>query len=115
MNWFLLILAAAAPLAAQSPQSCSYTVTPTSIIVPPNGGSGTISVDTQASCTWGFATNNTWITLSSPTAFSGQVNGSGILNYTATATTLPTSQQGAIIVSGPNPGIVIPVTQGATS
>jgi uncharacterized protein (TIGR03437 family) len=110
MKWFLLILASVVPVAAQ----CSYTVLPTAITVPPNGGSGTISVNTQAGCVWGFSTNSTWITLSSTDATSGQVTGSDVLNYSVAATTLPTSQTGSIVISGPNPAVTIPVTQGAT-
>jgi len=41
----------------------------------------------------------------------GQVTGSGVLNYTASASTLPSSQQGNITIAGA--GITIPVTQGA--
>src|ERR1700722_6457520 len=110
MKWFLLILASAAPLAAQ----CSYSVNPTAITnVPPNGGSGAISVNTQIGCSWGFSTNSTWITLSSSNAVNGQVNGRGVLNYVVAASTLPNSQQGNISITGTP--INIPVTQGATS
>jgi uncharacterized protein (TIGR03437 family) len=115
MKWLFLILASAATLAAQTQQACSYSVTPTALPnVSGNGGNGSISVLTQAGCSWGFATDSMWITLSSPGASSGQVNGSGVLNYVIGPTTLPTSQSGNIFVTGPNPSIDIPVTQGAT-
>jgi len=108
MKWLLLLLAAAVPMAAQ----CSYSVVPTTITVPPNGGAGAISVNTQAGCAWGFSADSLWISLSSSTAVSGQVTGSGVLNYIAPASTLPNSQQGNIVITGPQ--IDIPVTQGAT-
>jgi uncharacterized protein (TIGR03437 family) len=111
MKWFLIILASAAPLAAQTQQPCTFAVTPTAITVPNLGGSGTISVNTQTGCAWAFSTGSTWIALSSPNAVSGQINGSGLLNYTASASSLPTSQQGSISINGT--GISIPVTQGA--
>jgi uncharacterized protein (TIGR03437 family) len=108
MKWFWWLVASAAPLAAQ----CSYTVTPTAVTVPANGGSGAITVNTQAGCAWGFSSDSTWLTLSSsPAAVNGGVTGGGVLNYTATASTLPSSQQGNITITGP--GITIPVTQGA--
>jgi len=108
MKWFWLLVASAAPLAAQ----CTYTVTPTAVTVPANGGSGAISVITQAGCAWGFSSDSAWLTLSSsPAAVNGGVTGGGVLNYTATASTLPASQQGNITIAGP--GITIPVTQGA--
>jgi uncharacterized protein (TIGR03437 family) len=108
MKWFWLLVASAAPLAAQ----CSYTVTPTAVTVPANGGSGAISVNTQAGCAWGYSSDSPWLTLSSsPAAVNGGVTGGGVLTYNATASTLPNSQQANITIAGP--GIVIPVTQGA--
>jgi uncharacterized protein (TIGR03437 family) len=104
------MLASAGTLAAQ----CTYSITPGSITVPANGGSGTISVNTQAACGWSFSTDSMWITLSSPNASGNQVTGSGILNYVAAATTLPTSQTGNIYISGASTQADIPVTQGAT-
>src|SRR5580692_6484037 len=98
--WLLvwLLVASAAPVAAQ----CTYTVTPTAVTVPANGGSGAISVNTQAGCAWGFSSDSPWLTLSSsPAAVNGQVTGGGVLNYTATSSTLPNSQQGNITIVGP--------------
>jgi uncharacterized protein (TIGR03437 family) len=108
MKWFWLLVASAAPLAAQ----CTYTVSPTAVTVSANGGSGTISVNTQAGCAWGFTSDSAWLTLtSSPAAVNGGVTGGGVLNYTAAASTLPNSQQANITIMGP--GITIPVIQGA--
>jgi uncharacterized protein (TIGR03437 family) len=108
MKWFWLLVASAAPLAAQ----CTYTVTPTAVTVPASGGTGQISVLTPGGCAWGFSSDSPWLTLSSsPAAVNGAVNGSGALIYSAAASTLPTSQQGNITIIGP--GITIPVTQGA--
>src|ERR1700679_2464341 len=101
MKWFWLLVASAAPLAAQ----CSYTVTPTAVTVPANGGSGAISVNTQAGCAWGYSSDSPWLTLSSsPAAVSGGVTVGGVLTYNATASTLPNSQQANITIAGP--GIV---------
>jgi uncharacterized protein (TIGR03437 family) len=108
MKWFWLLVASAAPLAAQ----CSYTVTPTAVSIPASGGTGTISVITQAGCAWGFTSDSPWLTLlSSPAAVNGGVTGSGALTYSAGASTLPTSQQANITIAGA--GVTIPVTQGA--
>jgi uncharacterized protein (TIGR03437 family) len=108
MKWFWLLVASAAPLAAQ----CTYTVTPTAVTIPANGGSGQISVNTQATCAWGFSSDSPWLTLtSSPAAVNGGVTGPGVVTYTAAASTLPTSQQANITIAGP--GVTIPVTQGA--
>lgn len=113
MKWFflILVLASAGPIAAQ----CSYTVSPTAIAsVAANGGSGTISVNTQTGCSWTFSSDSTWITLSSADAVNGQVTGSDVLSYVAAATTLPTSRNGNIFITGSTQQIDIPVTQGAT-
>jgi uncharacterized protein (TIGR03437 family) len=108
MKWFWLLVVSAVPLSAQ----CTYTVTPTAVTVPANGGSGAISVNTQPGCAWGYSSDSPWLTLSSsPAAVNGGVTGGGVLTYTAPASTLPTSQQANITIAGP--GITIPVTQGA--
>src|SRR5580658_7266558 len=112
MKWLLLILVSAAPVAAQ----CSYTVTPNAIPnASPSGASGAISVNTQSGCSWGYSTDSTWITLSSPNAVNGQVTGSGVLDYVIAPTTQPTSQQGNIYVNiSGQQSVDIPVNQGAT-
>jgi uncharacterized protein (TIGR03437 family) len=109
MKWLLLILASALPIAAQ----CTYTITPPQVTVAASGGTGTIFVSTQDTCSWSFSTKTSWLTLTSGSVVSGQVTGTGAFTYTATASTLPVAQQGSIVIAGAGNNYTIPVTQGA--
>lgn len=45
--------------------SCVYSISPTSVSLPPGGGSGAISVTTSSSCAWTAASNAGWLTITS--------------------------------------------------
>jgi len=78
----------------QSAPTCAYSVAPTSITVGPAGGSGNITVTTQAGCAWGAASNANWITLTPSGVMSGtatvgystSITNSGVATRTGTAT-----------------------------
>ena len=51
-------------------QGCTYAISPSSFAAPPNGGSGTVTVTTDAACAWTAASTVSWLTLS-PAAGTG--------------------------------------------
>jgi hypothetical protein len=60
--------------------NCSYAINPTSQNFAAAGGSGSVTVTTQASCAWTAVSNDAWVTLDS----SGG-NGSGSVGFTVAA------------------------------
>ncbi len=48
-----------------TPPSCVFSISPTSVLLPPGGGSATASVTTASSCAWTAATSASWLTLTS--------------------------------------------------
>lgn len=67
---------------SQAGASCSYTVAPTSLTAAGSTLTGTISVTTQAGCTWSASSPVSWITVSG----SGTGNGSVSFNLLANST-----------------------------
>ena len=61
----------------QSNVPCSYVIAPTSNTVPAVGGSGSVTVTTQAGCIWKAVSNDSWIDV--PQDSNG--SGSGSFNY----------------------------------
>ncbi|MBL8213306.1 MAG: hypothetical protein JNK87_21490 [Bryobacterales bacterium] len=53
----------------QAPPGCSFTVSPSRITAPAQGGAFPVTVTTSPGCTWGAAESLTWVTMS---ALSGQ-------------------------------------------
>jgi C1A family cysteine protease len=76
---------------------CSYTVSPTSVSSRAAGGSGTINVTTQSSCTWSAKSNSSWITITS-----GGSGGtaSGSVGYTAQTNTTGRNRTGTMTIAG---------------
>jgi hypothetical protein len=75
----------------QAANTCSYTLTPTSISLGASGGAGNIGVATGSGCTWVASTTQTWIT----------VSGTGTTSGTATYTVQPNtggSRVGAVSI-----------------
>ena len=56
---------------AGSGTSCSYAITPTSASYPDSGGSGSISVSTDAGCDWTAVASDSWIVVTAGSAGSG--------------------------------------------
>jgi uncharacterized protein (TIGR03437 family) len=110
----LLLLAAAAPLAAQ----CQYSVAPAQFTIGPSASTNQVSVSAVGdNCAWKFATDVKWITFSG--ASSGQSSGSGPLVFEAALnpSPSPSQRQGTIAIVGtsfnPFVTLTIPVYQTA--
>jgi hypothetical protein len=74
--------------------SCSYTVTPTTISAGAAGGTASLTVTTQAGCTWSSSTPVTWVALTA----SG--TGSGTASYTVAANAGSTGRSATLTVAG---------------
>jgi hypothetical protein len=85
--------------------SCTFTVNPVILTIPPGGGTGTITVTTTPSCAWTSSTSATWITLS------GSATGSGSVTYTVPANGGITSRSALINIAG----LIISVSQNAVT
>ncbi len=62
--------------------SCTYAISPSSASFPSSGGSGSVSITTQAGCNWGTSASASWITINS-----GSGIGSGTMRYTVSPNT----------------------------
>ena len=81
----------------QAPAACTYSLNPTSqTVLPLVGGSFTVTITTQAGCTWTAVTDDDWIQLTSPSTGVG----SGTLNYRVPLLGLGLSRTGTITISG---------------
>jgi hypothetical protein len=77
-----------------APTACTYTVSPGSLTPVASGGSGTLTITTQAGCSWLSVSSVGWITVS------GQASGSGTATYTVAANTTTTTRTGTILAGG---------------
>ena len=85
---------------------CSYVLSPTSISLSANGGSGSVTVTTQNGCSWtASSTDASWLTVTSGSSGIG----SGSFNYSALATG---SNRSAALSIG---SVAIPVTETSPS
>ncbi|HEX7331900.1 MAG TPA: M36 family metallopeptidase [Pyrinomonadaceae bacterium] len=87
---------AATDLPADCGGTCSFSINPTSASFAAAGGSGTVTVTTQAGCNWTAASNSTFITVTSGASGSG----SGTVTYSVAANTATTSRSGSLTIAG---------------
>lgn len=80
----------------QAGLNCFYTISPTSNSVNSNATSGSVSVTTQTGCAWTASSNNSWITITSGSAGTGN----GTVNYSVTANTSTNSRVGTLTIQG---------------
>ena len=79
-----------------APPSCTYSINPTSTSASSGSSSGSLSVSTQAGCSWTAASNSGFLGISS-----GHVgNGSGIVGYTVGANPAASIRSGTLTVAG---------------
>ncbi len=64
-----------------TPPSCVYSVSRTNVVLPPAGGSDTVSVETGASCAWTAVSSAGWLTVASGNSGTGD----GIVTFAAGA------------------------------
>jgi hypothetical protein len=74
--------------------SCSYAISPSSASFPASGGSGSVSITTQASCNWGTSASASWLTINS-----GSGTGNGTMRYTVSPNT-GTARSASLTVAG---------------
>jgi hypothetical protein len=79
----------------QAANSCTYSVTPTSVSVAAIGGPSALSVSSGTSCSWTAVSNVAWITITSGASGSGI----GGVNYTV-ATNTGVARTGTLTVAG---------------
>src|SRR5574338_159874 len=92
----------------QAANSCTYSLTPTSVSAASTGiSSSGISVVTGTSCSWTATSNNAWITVTA----GANGTGPGTVTYTVAANPGTTVRTGTITIAG----ITFTVTQAANS
>ena len=77
--------------------TCTYSLSPPSTNVPATGGSGTVTVNTQAGCAWSASPVASWLQVTSI----GSGTGTGTFNYLAAANA-GAARTGVIAVNGQN-------------
>jgi hypothetical protein len=75
---------------------CNYAISPTSMLYPNIGGSGSVTMTAGAGCLWAATSQVAWVTITS--GASG--NGNGTLNYSVGTNTTTVGRSGSIIIGG---------------
>ena len=75
---------------------CTFSIFPTSQSFESPGGTGSISVTTQSSCTWTATSNSSWITITSENSGAGN----GTVNYSVSANTSTGQRTGTMTIAG---------------
>ena len=78
--------------------SCTYSINPNGQSNPAGGGTGSVTVNTQAGCSWGAVSNNGWLSIAAGIT-SGP--GPGMANYTVAANS-GLARTGSLTVAGLN-------------
>ena len=82
-------------LKVTAPPPCNYSLSKTATSVPANGGASYVNVGTSGpTCGWTAVKSDTWITITS----GGAGTGNGRINYTVAANASPTQRSGSITV-----------------
>jgi len=76
--------------------TCSFSINPTSASFPAEGGTGSVTVTTQAGCSWTAVSNNAFITITSGASGSG----SGTVTYSVAERILSTPRNGSLTIAG---------------
>ncbi len=74
--------------------TCTFTVAPLTVTVPPIGGTATINVTTLSSCAWTSSSGTLWISLT------GAGPGSGTATYTVGANTGTIARTATVTIAG---------------
>ena len=78
------------------PNPCSFSINPTSAFFGAEGGTGSVTVTTQAGCNWTAVSNNAFITITSGASGSG----SGTVNYSVAERIISTPRNGSLTIAG---------------
>ena len=76
--------------------TCTFSINPTSASFGAEGGTGSVTVTTQAGCNWTAVSNNAFITITSGASGSG----SGTVNYSVAERLLSTPRNGSLTIAG---------------
>ncbi len=79
-----------------SSSTCTYSINPTSASVAGGSGTGTVTVSTQAGCSWNASSGAAFLGISSGSAGTG----SGSVGYTVAANTAASPRSGALTIAG---------------
>ncbi|GEM_PF-409650 len=79
-----------------SPPTCTFMIDPSSRSFGSGGGTGGVSVTTQAGCNWTAVSNASWITVTAGASGSG----SGTVSYSVTANPSASPRSGTITIAG---------------
>lgn len=89
-----LVLSLPAPVFSE-PQSCTYSLSTLSMVIPGEGGTGQVTVTTGPGCPWTASSDRTWLTVLTPGGA-----GSGSISWSAVANTLPYPRLGYLTIGG---------------
>ena len=79
------------------PAVCTYSIAPTEVTsIAGTGGSGSVSVNTQAGCTWTAASNTSFITVTSGSSGTGN----GTVGYSVAASDTTSPRNGTMTIAG---------------
>ena len=81
---------------SQSAAPCNYNISPMNNTSDKAGGNGTVSVTTQAWCTWMAVSNASWITITGGSSGTGN----GAVAYTVAANTTGNDRTGTLTIAG---------------
>ena len=76
--------------------TCAFTISPSSQVFDPAGGTGTVLVTTTSECSWSAAADDPWITLTSGAAGTGN----GSVSFTVAANGAASPHSGTITIAG---------------
>jgi hypothetical protein len=75
---------------------CTYSISPMNVNFGASGGTGSVSVTTQAGCTWTASSSAPWMTITSGSSGTGN----GAINYSVSASTNPDQQTASSTFAG---------------
>jgi hypothetical protein len=81
---------------AQATPSCTYTISPTSVLFSASGNTGTVTVTTSSGCSWSATSNASWITITAGSAGAGE----GTVSHSLSANTTGSSRTGTMTIGG---------------
>jgi C1A family cysteine protease len=81
---------------AYSGTACTYSISPTSASFSASGGTGTVSVATQAGCTWSVSNSASWITITAGSSGTG----SGNVSYTVASNSGSSARSAGLTIAG---------------
>jgi hypothetical protein len=78
------------------PPPCSFSLTPTSAVFFPDGGTSTVTVSAPAGCSWSATSNANWLQIFS----GGTGTGDGIVTYMVSANPTTNERVGTLTIAG---------------